>query len=262
LEVVLFRSVFALVPIVGYMLARKDPSLFRTQRPLGHLGRAAIGLLSMVCVFAALRYLPLTEASAFSFAAPLFMTVLAVLVLHERVGVRRFWAVIAGFAGVLIMLHPQAGHVHWKGAALALAAAASSAGAMVAIRQMGSTERGSTIAFYFTLAGAGLGVAGSLLNWVTPDPATFAVLVLGGLAGGVAQLLLTQAVTLAPLSTVAPFDYTQLLWATALGFLLWGETPNLATIAGAGVVAASGLYLMYREAPRAGALSLGRRTTT
>jgi drug/metabolite transporter (DMT)-like permease len=258
-EIVFFRSAFALVPILGFILVRRDPTLLKTQRPVGHLVRAAIGLTSMVCVFAALKYLPLTEATAFGFAAPLFMTVLAALVLREPVGLTRAGALVVGFAGVLIMLHPQAGAVNWKGASLALLAAASSAGAMVAIRQMGSTERSSTIALYFTLAGVALGLAGSIGRWVAPDPQTLSFLILGGLIGGTAQLLLTHAVTLAPVSVVAPFDYTQLLWALMFGVLLWGEVPSLLTVAGAGTVAASGLYLMYREAPRAGQLLPRRR---
>jgi drug/metabolite transporter (DMT)-like permease len=247
-EIVLFRSVVALIPIGGFMLAQKDPTLFRTKRPLGHLIRSCIGLTSMVCSFASLKFIPLTESAAFSFTVPLFMTVLGVFVLHEHVGWHRVAALVAGFAGVLVILKPEPGHMNWMGAALALAGAATSAGAMVAIRQIGLTERASTIAFYFTIAGVGLGLLGSLLGgWMTPDLTTLGVLVLGGLVGGIAQLLLSQAMTLAPVSVVAPFDYSQLIWATLLGFMLWGETPTLTMLAGAGVIAASGLYITYRE---------------
>jgi drug/metabolite transporter (DMT)-like permease len=129
---------------------------------------------------------------------------------------------------------------------------------MVAIRQIGATERASTIAFYFTLAGIALGLVGLIGGWVTPDPTTLGVLILGGLIGGFAQLLLSQAMTLAPVSVVAPFDYTQLLWATLLSLAVWGEAPSLATLLGAGVVAASGLYITYRE-QRIAAGALPRR---
>jgi len=118
---------------------------------------------------------------------------------------------------------------------------------MVAIRQIAATEKGPTIVFYFTLAGTVLGLAGSAFHWVTPDPATLGLLVLGGLIGGVGQLLLTEALRVAPVGVVAPFDYTQLVWATGFGFLIWGELPRAATIAGALVVAASGAYILHRE---------------
>jgi drug/metabolite transporter (DMT)-like permease len=257
-EIVLFRSVFALIPIGGFMLARKDPSLFRTKRPLGHLVRSGIGLTSMVCSFAALKFIPLTESTAFGFTVPLFMTTLAVFVLHERVGFHRVGALAMGFAGVLVMLRPEPGHMNWMGASLALAGAASSAGAMVAIRQIGATERASTIAFYFTLAGIAVGLVGLIGGWVAPDPTTLGVLILGGLIGGFTQLLLSQAMTLAPVSVVAPFDYTQLLWATLLSLAVWGEAPTLTTLLGAGIVAASGLYITYRE-QRIAAGALPRR---
>jgi drug/metabolite transporter (DMT)-like permease len=125
-----------------------------------------------------------------------------------------------------------------------------SAAAMVAIRQIAVTEKGPTIVFYFTLAGTVLGLAGSLFHWVTPDLATLALLVVGGLIGGVGQLFLTEAIRVAPVGVVAPFDYSQLIWATALGFLVWGELPHPATVAGALVVAASGVYILHRELRR------------
>jgi drug/metabolite transporter (DMT)-like permease len=118
---------------------------------------------------------------------------------------------------------------------------------MVAIRQIAATEKGPTIVFYFTAAGVVLGLVGSAFHWVTPDPMTFGLLVLGGLIGGVGQLLLTEAIRAAPVGVVAPFDYTQLIWASAIGFLVWGELPHAATLVGAFVVAASGVYILHRE---------------
>jgi drug/metabolite transporter (DMT)-like permease len=166
------------------------------------------------------------------------------------VGRHRWGAVLVGFVGVLIMCQPQPGRMNLIGVALALAGAVGTAGAMVAIRQISDTEKGPTIVFYFTLAGTVLGLVGSLFRWVTPDTGTLALLVLAGLIGGVGQLLLTQALTVAPVGVVAPFDYTQLVWATGLGFLIWGEAPRPATLTGALLVAASGVYILYRELRR------------
>lgn len=246
-EIVFFRNAFAFVPLGLYIWRTTGPEVLRTQRPLGHLTRSAVGLAAMVCGFSAVQHLPLTEATAFQFASPLFMTALSALILHERVGRHRWGAVLVGFIGVLIMVRPSPGQADAVGIALALAGAFGAAGAMVAIRQIAGTERGPTIVFYFTAGGTVLGLVGSLFHWVTPDPLTLVLLICGGLVGGVGQLLLTEALRVAPVGVVAPFDYTQLIWATGFGFLVWGELPHPATIAGALVVAASGVYILHRE---------------
>ena len=249
-EIIFFRNAFAFVPLGLYIWRTTGFSVLKTQRPWGHLTRSTIGLSAMVCGFSALQHLPLTEATAFNFASPLFMTALSALLLGEVVGRHRWGAVLVGFIGVLIMVRPEPGHLNVVGVSLALGGAVSAAGAMVAIRQIAATEKGATIVFYFTLAGTVLGAVGSLFHWVTPDPLTLAMLILGGLLGGVGQLLLTEALRVAPVGVVAPFDYTQLIWATAIGFLVWGELPHPATIVGALVVAASGVYILHREMRR------------
>jgi drug/metabolite transporter (DMT)-like permease len=246
-EIVFFRNAFAFVPLGLYIWRTGGLSLLKTGRPLGHLHRAAVGLVGMVCSFFALQRLPLTEATAFTFAAPLFMTALSAVVLREFVGRHRWGAVVVGFIGVLIMVRPEPGHMNVAGVAFALTAALGSAMAMVQIRQIAVTEKGPTIVFYFTLAGAILGLTVSLFDWVTPDPLTLSVLIVGGLIGGVGQLFLTEAIRVAPVGVVAPFDYSQLIWATGLGYLIWGELPHTATLAGALVVAASGIYILHRE---------------
>jgi drug/metabolite transporter (DMT)-like permease len=249
-EIVFFRNAFAFVPVGLYIWRTAGVSALRTRRPLGHLHRSVVGLTSMCCSFFALQRLALTEATAFTFAAPLFMTALSALMLREVVGRHRWGAVVVGFVGVLIMVRPEPGHMNLVGAAFALIAALGSALAMVQIRQIAVTEKGPTIVFYFTLAGTVLGLTVSLFDWVTPDRATLAVLILGGLVGGVGQLFLTEAIRVAPVGVVAPFDYSQLIWATILGFLIWGELPQAATLTGALVVAASGLYILHRELMR------------
>ena len=133
------------------------------------------------------------------------------------------------------------------GVAFGLAAAFLTAGAMISIRGMPKSESGPTIAFYFTLAGTVVSLAGLPFGWIVPDPKTLMVMVATGLAGGVAQLLLTTAVRLAPLPVLAPFDYTQLVWASAFGFVLWGERPDGWLLVGAAIVAGSGVYILWRE---------------
>jgi drug/metabolite transporter (DMT)-like permease len=248
-EIIFFRNAFAFIPLAFYIWRTTGPSVLKTDRPLGHAVRSGVGLIAMICGFSAVQRLALTDATAFQFAAPLFMTAFSALILHERVGWHRWGAVLVGFAGVLIMTRPS-GHMNLVGVSLALAGAVGAALANVAIRQMADTERGATIVFYFTLGGTLLGLAGSAFHWVTPDAQTLGLLILGGLIGGVGQLLLTQAVSIAPVGVVAPFDYTQLVWATGFGLVIWGELPRSTTVAGALVVAASGVYILHREIRR------------
>lgn len=250
LEIVFFRNAFAFIPVGLYIWRTSGFGVLRTRRPMGHLARSAVGLTGMVCGFTAVSLLPLTESTALSFSSPLFMTALSALILRERVGVHRWGAVAVGFVGVLIMIHPDPAHMALTGAAFALVGAVGAAGAMIAIRQISATEPGPTIVFYFTLAGAVLGLCSLPFGWVVPNLATMGMLVLTGIVGGIGQLFLTEAVRRAPIAVVAPFDYTQLIWASLLGYLVWDELPRAATVAGAVVVAASGVYILLRETRR------------
>lgn len=250
LEIIFFRSAFAFIPVLLYVWRTSGFAVLKTRRPIGHLTRSLVGLTGMVCGFTAVGLLPLTQSTAISFSAPLFMTALSALLLREHVGPHRWAAVAVGFVGVLIMVHPDPARFVSIGTLFALAAAVGTAGAMTAIREIGRTEPGPTIVFYFTLAGAVLGLASLPFGWVIPDIATLALLIAGGLIGGIGQLFLTEALRRAPVALVAPFDYTQLVWASLLGFLVWGETPQLATLIGAVVVAGSGVYILYRETRR------------
>ncbi|WP_293904734.1 DMT family transporter [Phenylobacterium sp.] len=249
-EIIFFRNFFAFVPLGLYVWRTTGFEVLRTQRPVGHMVRSAIGLAGMVCGFSAVQYLPLTEATALQFTSPLFMTALSALVLSETVGRHRWAAVVAGFIGVLIMARPIPGQINVSGVTLGMLSALGAAGAMVTIRQIAATERGPTIVFYFTLGGVVMGLVGSAFHWVVPDPVTLAALVAAGLIGGVGQLLLTEALRNAPVGVIAPFDYTQLVWATIIGFFVWGELPHPLTLVGAVIVAGSGVYILHRELRR------------
>jgi len=249
-EIILFRNLFAFVPLGLYIWRTTGFSVLKTRRPFGHLTRSAVGLTGMVCGFSAVQHLPLTEATALQFTSPLFMTALSAMLLSEKVGRHRWAAVVVGFLGVLIMARPLPGQMNVPGVTLGVLSALGAAGAMVAIRQIADTEKGPTIVFYFTLGGAALGLVGSLFHWVTPDPQTLALLVLAGLIGGVGQLFLTEALRQAPIGVIAPFDYTQLVWAAGLGLVIWGELPHPLTLVGAVIVAASGVYILHRELRR------------
>ena len=251
LEIIFFRNAFAFVPVLLYISRTSSLSILKTSRPGGHATRATVGLVGMVCGFTAVSMLPLTESTALSFAAPLFMTALSAPILKERVGLHRWGAVIVGFIGVLIMIRPDPNHMATLGTVFGLAGALGAAGAMIAIREIGRTEPGPTIVFYFTLAGMMLGLASLPFGgWVIPDTTTLIMLICTGLLGGTGQLFLTEALRRAPVAVVAPFDYTQLVWASIIGYLVWDELPRAATLAGACVVALSGVYILLRETRR------------
>ena len=250
LEIIFVRNAFAFVPVLLYVWKTAGFGVLKTNRLGGHATRSAVGLVGMFCGFTAVSMLPLTESTALSFASPLFMTALSALILKEHVGVHRWGAVVVGFVGVLIMVRPDPTHMASLGTAFALAGALGAAGAMIAIREIGRTEPGATIVFYFTLAGMVLGLASLPFGWVIPDMTTLGLLILAGLIGGVGQLFLTEAIRRAPVAVVAPFDYTQLVWASLIGFLVWDETPRLATLMGALVVAGSSIYILLRETRR------------
>lgn len=256
-QVVFFRAAFGAVPVVAiYLWRRQLVAAIRTERTFGHVGRGLVGLAGMFFNFAALARLPLADATALTFAAPLITVALAWLVLGERVRVHRWTAVGVGFVGVVVMLVPYldltlltgaASATATLGAAFALTAACCQAGAVVQTRRLTDTETTSSIVFYFSLICALGGLATWPLGWAQPTPLELAALIATGLLGGVSHLLLTESYRLAPASMVAPFDYTAILWAFLLGYAMFGEVPNWLVFVGAAIVTASGLYVIWRE---------------
>ncbi len=253
-EVVFFRTFFALVPLFALSLRTVGPrNIARTKRPFMHMARAAAGISSMFLNFTALTMLPLADLTAFGFAMPIFAVVLAALFLHERVGRYRWSAVIAGFVGVLVMLSPHGGleaivlHGFTSGAGMALGGALLSAVVVTLIRRMHETERGETIVFYFMSTSAA--VSGLTMIWdrvpLSPEAATW--LVLGGLLGGIGQICMTFSYRFAEPSLLAPFDYVAMIWAVALGYLIFAEIPEPLVMIGAGIVIAAGLFIVWRE---------------
>jgi len=250
-QVILFRMTFGLVPLLP-LLARAPRGVLRTARPFGHLCRIGAGLTSMALLYWAVARMPLADLTATQFVMPLFVTVLSVPLLGETVGWRRATATLIGFGGVLVMLNPTGAAFGGLGPVygVALASAFLYALAAIAMRQLGATEPPLRTTFYFTTTAAVVGGIGCLFEWVDPTWRQLALLVGAGLFGGAGQYALVAAYSKAPATIVAPFDYGQLLWATALGFAIWGESPASNVLAGAVLVAGAGLYIFRREAAR------------
>ncbi len=246
-ELVFYRLAIGFVPLLAWIAWSRNFGAWRTQRPLAHLLRAALGLATMVLGFTALTYLPLAEATTIGFAAPLFAVMLSALVLKEKVGRHRWSAVLAGLAGVAIVMRPGGSDLPLPGLAVALAAAFGVGCVTITIRTIARTDGTQTIVLWFTTL-ATIAVSVLMPGFAQPhDAATIAILVAIGLFGGVGQLLLTASLRFAPVATVAPFDYFQLLWAVWFGWLLWGSQPAASTWAGAVLIIFSGLYTLYRE---------------
>lgn len=251
-EVVFFRGFFALIPTVLFAFHVGRPiAALRTQHPFLHLRRSIAGTAGMFLNFFAVTRLPLADVTAFSFVMPIFATVLAALMLNEKVGPHRAAAVVIGFAGVLLMAEPHGAFGtsvgSTVGAGAALLGAFLSAFVVVFIRHMSATETSEAIVFYFMLVCASAGAASMLWAFKPLSWEQTGFLVLCGLLGGIGQLCMTYCYRYAEPSLLASFDYAAMVWAVALGYLVFAEVPQRIVLAGAGVVIAAGLYIVWRE---------------
>jgi drug/metabolite transporter (DMT)-like permease len=255
-EIMFYRSTLGLPPLLVWIAWRRRWSAWRTARPMAHVARGVIGLGSMACAFSAIALLPLAEATTISFAAPLFALALSAPFLGERVSRRQWGAVAVGFAGVLIVTQPG-GDLPLLGAIVALAAALGVSLVTVTLRSISRTEGTDTTVLWFTLLVTL--VTAVLLPWFGQRHGlvTMLILVAIGLTGGVGQIALTSSLRFAPIATLAPFDYLQLVYAVAFGWLLFDAHPALTTWAGAGLIIISVLSTlrMRKKAEEIGPIS-------
>lgn len=256
-EVVFCRAFFALIPLVIWLSWRGEfPSAIRTDNLVGHLRRCGVGTTGMFLGFLALSMLPLTDAVAIGYAAPLITVVLAALVLKETIRIYRWSAALLGLAGVLVMLAPHMGVggngiSPASGAALgALAAilgACCSAWATIEIRRLTATETTGAIVFYFMAFTSLVGLGTMFFQSAMPDPYDAALLVLMGILGGIGQILMTQSFRYADASLIAPFEYTSMIWAVLLGWFLFSQLPSIWVVVGASIITVSGIFVIWRE---------------
>jgi drug/metabolite transporter (DMT)-like permease len=252
---VFFRSAFAILPVALIFAWRGElASALHTTRPLGHLGRGLISVAGMFLNFAALARLPLSDATAISFAAPLITVAFASMFLGERVRIYRWSAVAVGFIGVIVMLWPYFDLSHYSastaatiGASCAVAAAFTNAGSVIQTRRLTATETTSSIVFYFSLICALGGLVTLPFGWIVPSGPQLAALIGLGVIGGLAHIVLTESYRHAPASVVAPFDYTAMIWAFILGYVFFGELPTVYIYIGAVIVSGAGLFVIWRE---------------
>lgn len=225
------------------------PGLLRTRRPLLQTGRSVLLLGSTALNFFALQHLQLAESISIQFATPLLVALLAGPILGEWIGPRRLAAVGIGFVGVLVVTKPGAEGLH-PAVFLSVGSAVCYALYGISTRLLAASDSSATTMTYSGLAGVLLLTPALPLFWETPSLPVAGLLLATGAFGALGHWLLILAHARAPAPVLAPFIYTQLIWMTALGYVLFGDVPDAGTLAGGAIVVASGLYLLARERAR------------
>jgi drug/metabolite transporter (DMT)-like permease len=245
-EVAFFRNFFSLVVMAPWILQAGVAGLRTARLPLYTL-RAFVGMVSMLCWFWSVALLPITEATALGFTAPFFTTILAAVVLHEVVRLRRWTAVIVGFIGTLVILRPGVSDLPAFGAAVALGAAATQAASTIMIKTLSRTESPNAIVAYMTIYLTPMSLAPALFVWSDPTWSQLGWLALVGFVGTFAHLCFTRALRAADASAVMPIDFARLVFVAIIGMVVFHQIPSVWTWVGAAVIFASGLYVIRRE---------------
>lgn len=217
----------------------------RLERPWLQFLRVILSTLEVASFFLAARYLPLADVITYYLACPIFVTALSAIVLREQVGWRRWSAILIGFCGVLIALQPSAQTVSWP-ALIALGGSTSFAILMLITRSLRATPDIVLASSQF-LGTFAFGAVLAPIGWVTPTPASLGLFAAAGLVSVCALLCVNRSLKLAPASVVVPYQYSMIVWAVAFGYVVFGDVPSWATIAGAAIIIAAGLYIFVRE---------------
>ena len=271
-QLVFFRSFFAIFPVVAFIAWQGQMRVaFKTGDPFSHFWRGFVGVSAMSLSFYGLTKLPLPEAIAISYATPLLTVVCSAIFLGETVRLYRWLAVCFGLLGVVIILWPRlsffTGETEFGGdqaigAIATLGGAGLAAIAMLLVRKLVQTERTPTIVVYFSITSSLIAVVSLPFGWAWPTPLQATYLILAGIAGGVAQILLTESYRHAEMSTIAPFEYSSMLLGIAIGYLLFGDVPTVEMIAGAIIVISAGIFIIYREHQLGLARARARKAST
>ncbi len=249
-QVLASRGLAAVIIIVLVLSWRRRFNIHRVRYPGLQIIRAGLMIASTFLFVSGLRVMPLAENIAVAFVGPIFVTALAPLFLAEQVGWRRWSAVLVGFAGVLVMLRPDGG---WGGGSLNWAALFPAGAALcgafrdILTRRISHEEASGTTLFYSTLGVALAGAIAAPFGWQPPGLADLALFGLAGFLLCTAHFLHIETFRFAEAALVAPFKYSSLLWAMAIGFLIWGDVPDGWTVLGAALLIGSGLYIFNRE---------------
>lgn len=245
IEVAFFRNLFGFLVLLPAII-RSRFTAFRTTKLHLHAVRGALNSTSMMMFFTALAITPLAEATALSYTAPLFMTIGAVFVLHEKLHARRITALVIGFLGALIVLRPGLVPVG-LGPLLVIASTVLWAGSMLDIKILARTDSSLTIATYMTVFLMPITFVAALFVWEWPTWEQLGIMFLLGACGSAGHMLFTEAFRYGDTTALMPLDFTKLIWAALIGFLFFGQVPDLWTWIGGTVIFVSATYISYRE---------------
>jgi drug/metabolite transporter (DMT)-like permease len=246
-QIVLVRNGIGALAVLAFVIVSgAGLATLRPRRPGLLAVRSLLNIAAAFLFFTGLRYMPLADAFAVVFAAPLFITALSVPVLGEHVGVRRWAAVIVGFVGVLVVVQP--GTASFRVEALLPLSAALAYGVSMLVGRKLTRDLSTAAIMFWPSVGAVLVTAVMMpAQWQTPGLPDFGVFMMMGIIGTAGMSLITQGYRHAPAAVIAPFDYTVLIWGVIFGWAIWGDIPALNVWAGAAILVASGLYILHRE---------------
>lgn len=246
-EVAFFRNILGLVMLLPLLAGKGGMAHLRTGRMGPLVWRGMLSAVSMMCYFYGVGLIPLAEVTALSFMGPLFATIIAIILLGERIRLRRTLALIVGFSGALIILRPGF-HAIGLGTWLILGSAASWSISMIIIKVLTKTESAITQSIYTLVMLSPITLIAALPYWQTPSLEEFGwMIVMAGLGTG-AQLAFTEAFKLSDLTALLPLDFTKLIWAALVGYLFFAQTPDIWVFIGGAVIFASTTYISLREA--------------
>ena len=245
-EVFFARFFFGLIPIFIIIPRDRWADFYKTSRPRLHAFRAFSGLIAFICIFFGLRNLPLADVVSLTFGGPIFVTIASILFLSEKVGIKRWMAVLVGFVGMLLIIQPAFTELNYYYIAPLLFCVFFS-GVAISVRALSKTEPNYRIAFYFTVICAIGGLCTLPYGWVMPTKFDLFLFVIMGLCGSIANLFLTQSYRLAEASLVTPIKYLSLVFAIIFGLLIWNEVPKPLMLIGSSLVILSSLIIFIRE---------------
>lgn len=247
LEIVFFRSLFGFAAMLPW-LSRQGVGVLRTRRP-GLIGlRTLLGFLSMATWFSALAVVPLGNAVALGFTAPLFAAVAAVVVLREKIRARRITALLVGFAGMLVILRPGGAQSVGAGEAMVVVSALTMALSVITMKVLTRSEQVGSLVVYQTMLTTPIALVPALFVWTWPSAEMWFWVILIGVVASTAHMAFTRAFTLADTMYLMPFDYLRLPQVAFLGWIFFAEPTDLYTWVGAAIIAASSIYVAHREA--------------
>ncbi len=244
-EIAFFRNMFGFL-LLAPLILRSHGGLLQTRRLPLHLLRALLNAAAMLLFFMALATAPLAEVTALGFAAPVFATILAIPMLGEKVGIRRWLAILAGFVGAMIILRPGVQAIS-GGAMAAFASAGIWAIVLILIKRLGRTESALTISAYMVTLVMPLSLIPALFVWTWPSLSDIPWLIAIGVLGTIGQTLVAQALKWGDAQVVMPMEFIRLIWIAMIGYVVFAEVPTVFTWIGSTIVVASASYIAYRE---------------